>query len=75
VGGVALVVEPVELQRLHQVVDVGTGGCGARVIGAVQDIGDDESGKDADDDEHHHQLDQREASMGDAWRGFGRGGR
>ena len=59
---IAQVVELVELERLHQVVDVGAGGGDARVVGAIEHVGNDQRREHADDDEHHHQLDQREAA-------------
>ncbi len=58
--GVALVVQAVELERLHDVGDVGAGRRAAGVVGAVQHVGHDEGGQHTDDDQHHHQLDQGE---------------
>ena len=64
--GEALVVELVELERLHQVVDVGARGGGARVVGAIEHIGHDQRTQHPDDDQHHHEFDQGEAALAQA---------
>ena len=59
---VALVVELVKLQRLHQVVDVGARRGHAGVVGAFEHVRHDQRCEHADDHEHDHELDQREAA-------------
>mmetsp|Transcript_53117 Transcript_53117/g.124193 ORF Transcript_53117/g.124193 Transcript_53117/m.124193 type:complete len:341 (+) Transcript_53117:1115-2137(+) len=59
---VALVVELVELERLHQVVDIGAGRRDAGILGAIEHAGHDQGRQDPDDDEHDQQFDQREAA-------------
>ena len=57
---IALVVQAVELERLHEIGHVGARRHAARVVGAVEHVGDDQCGQHADDHQHHHQLDQGE---------------
>ncbi|MPM90497.1 hypothetical protein SDC9_137618 [bioreactor metagenome] len=59
---IALVVEAVELERLVDIGDIGLGRGHARIVGAVQHIGHDKRCQHANDDQHHHQLDQGEAA-------------
>jgi hypothetical protein len=60
---IALVVEAVELERLHQVVDVGARSGHARVVGTLDHVRHDQGCEHADDDQHDHQFDQREAAL------------
>src|SRR5205085_5327176 len=70
-GGIALVVQLVQLERLHDVVHVRARRSDPRVLRAVQDVGHDEGCEHADDDEDHHQLDQGEAArVAPAWEGL-----
>jgi general secretion pathway protein C len=59
---VALVVEFVKFKRLHQVVHVGVCRRDARVVGAIEHVGNNQRGEHADDDEHHHEFNQGEAA-------------
>ena len=63
----------VELQRLHQVVDVGACRGDARIVGTVQHVGHDQRTQHADDHQHHQQFDQREATRRSAWAGMLKG--
>jgi hypothetical protein len=60
-GGVALVVEAVELQRLHQAGDILFGRDGARFVGTADDFRRHQHGEDAEDDHHHHHFEQCES--------------
>ncbi len=62
-AGEALVVQLVELQRLHEVVDIRLGGGSARVVRPVQYIGHDKGGQHTNDDQHHHQFNQRKTAV------------
>ena len=62
-AGIAAVVKPVELERLHQVADIGLGGGDLGVVCPVQHIGHDERSQHTDDEQHHHQFDEGEAAL------------
>ena len=68
-GRVAVVVEAVQLQCLHQVVHVRAGGRHLRVLRALEHVGHDQRREHADDHDHDHQLDEREAGLHDAAQG------
>jgi hypothetical protein len=78
-GRVALVVEPVALQGLHQGVHVGARGGAAGIVDAGEQVGHDQGPEHADDDEHDQQFDQGEAAGSltgaAAWQGSHRGAR
>ena len=65
-GGVALVVQPIELQCLHDRRDITFGGNGARLVGAFEHARYDQRRQHAENHDHHHDLDERETA-GTKW--------
>src|SRR5690606_33395303 len=62
-GRIAVVVEPILVQRLENVADVVFGGRHAGLVGLVHDAGNDQGRQHAEDHDHHHDLDQRETAL------------
>lgn len=65
-GGIALVIELIELECLHQIGDIGTRCGDAGFIGAPHDIGHNNRRKGGDDDQYDHQFNQGKAAGGKA---------
>ena len=66
-GRIAQVIEPVELERLHQTRDVLLCGDLPRLVRPANDVRHHQSGQYADDDDDDHDLQQGEPALG----GFG----
>jgi hypothetical protein len=47
---------------LHQVGHIGSRSGRARIVRPVEHVGDDQRGQHADDHQHHHEFDEREAA-------------
>ena len=69
-AGVAAVVELVEFERLDQITHVRLGCRDLGVVGALEHIGNDQGGEHANDEQHHHQFDKREAALARLGRQF-----
>jgi hypothetical protein len=63
-GGVALIIEFVQFQRLHDGGDVHLGGGHFRFAGTGKQLGHDQRGQHAHDHHDHHDFDQGEATGG-----------
>src|SRR5690554_3669621 len=60
---IAAMVQPVELQRLHDGTDVLLGGDHTRLIGTIHNIGHHQRRQYAHNDDDHHDLYKRKASL------------
>jgi hypothetical protein len=62
-AGIALVVEAVELESLHQARDVLLRRQRARLVGAADDLGHHQGRENAQDHDHHHHFEQCKAAL------------
>jgi hypothetical protein len=63
-GGVARVIQTVELEALQHGADILLGGHDARLVRAAHHLGHHQRGQHAENDDDHHDLDQGKAALG-----------
>ena len=61
--GIALIVQTVELERLHQARDVLFCGNHPRLVGAANDFRHHQGGENAENDDDYHHFEQGESTL------------